>query len=120
MSLYIKPVESKRPVSLSASVGGYQVLSPARYFKKEVWIYHLFSVPQFPLGSREGVSQDQILDRLIQQQTLESQGIVNLKIRHERNILTWIASLVTLGVLTPTALVIEGEIVDLAPLNMAY
>jgi hypothetical protein len=112
MALVLERKENQPLVSLTGQIRGYNV-NIERHFTREVWIYHLLGLPDFSLGTREGLAPDRLLDHVLSQETQENQGIIHLKIRHEHTAWTLIASAVTLGVLVPTAIIIEGDIVSL-------
>lgn len=118
MSLHLKRMQSQVPVSLTAKLGGYEIGPVQKHFRREIWVYHLLSLPQFPLGSRDGIDQMRLLDMVIQQEiTAANQGVIRLKIIHERNVFTWVGAMATLGVLTPTAVILEGDVVPVTRLK---
>lgn len=113
MSLHLPRTESSVPVSLSAKIFGYRVKGPVKHFSKEIWTYHLLGLPQVPLGTREGYGSTAILDEVLKAETQPGQGVIRLKIGHQRSFFTWMATLFSLGLLSPTAVVIEGDVVEL-------
>lgn len=113
MVLVLEKHQSEPPVSLTARIRGYDVSPPLRHFSREVWQYHLLGWPGCPLGTREGIPATQVLDTLLRAEAGPGQGIVHLKIRHEHTIWTWISAAVTLGMVVPTALILEGDVVDI-------
>jgi hypothetical protein len=117
MSLVLEHKQDLPPVSLTEVLRGYRVMPPARHFLREVWVYHLLGLPNLSLGTREGLAANQILAQVLAQETENGQGVVQLKIRHEHTAWTLIASAVTLGVLVPTAVILEGDVVQLQPDN---
>ncbi|PIQ26337.1 hypothetical protein COW36_14885 [bacterium (Candidatus Blackallbacteria) CG17_big_fil_post_rev_8_21_14_2_50_48_46] len=117
MALHIQIHEDTPPVSLTRTLRGYKTSQPLFHFQKEVWVYHIFGFPDLSLGTREGIPADQLLDQLLKQAAGPQQGIVQLKIKHEHTVWTLIASAVTLGLLVPTAVIVEGDVVNLEPLG---
>jgi len=117
MSLVLEHKQDLPPVSLTKELRGYTVIPPARHFLREVWVYHLLGLPNLSLGTREGMAADHILAQVLEQETENGQGVVQLKIRHEHTAWTLFASAVTLGVLVPTAVILEGDVVHLRPIQ---
>lgn len=115
-SVTYAPVEIEQPVSLSETVYGYQTGKLDHRFREEFWTYSLLGLPQVPLGTREGIASDQILPFVLHKHLAPGQGIVRLKLSHTRNIWTWLAAIFSLGIFTPTAITLEGDVVQLVPL----
>lgn len=113
MVLRLEKQQPHPPVSLTARIRGYKISSPLRHFSREVWQYHLFGWPGFPLGTREGIPVSELLDTLLQAEAKAGEGIIHFKIRHEHTPWTWISAAVTLGIVVPTALILEGDVVQL-------
>ena len=117
MSLVLQPSENNLPVSLSSHIYGYQTGQVQRHFSREIWTYHLFGLPQVPLGTREGLAANHLIMDVLQSELQEGQGMVRVRIRHSRTPLTWMATLFSLGILSPTAVHFEGDIVSIQKLN---
>lgn len=115
MSLLLEAPNSEIPASLSNQIRGYQIEARVGYLRQEVWTYHLLGLFELPLGSREGFLREEMLRGVLRQHVAEGQGVVKLRVEHSRTPLTWLATIVTLGLLSPTAVYIEGEIVQLSP-----
>jgi len=117
MSLLLQAPETDVPVSLSERLYGYRTGQKVGRIEREIWTYHLLGLAQFPLGTREGLSTDRVLSDTLEQQVRPGQGVIRLKVRHTRTPLTWLASIFSLGLLSPTAVIIEGDIVEIWPLT---
>lgn len=113
MSLVLQSGESDLPVSLSSQIYGYQVGSVQRHLSREIWTYHLFGLPHVPLGTREGLAANNLITDVIKSELQADQGLIRLRIQHVRTPLTWMATLFSLGILSPTAVIFEGDIVSL-------
>lgn len=113
MTLVLQHSQDLPPVSLTEKISGYVVGTPERHFQREVWVYHFLGLPNASLGTREGMAADQILPQVLAQEIETGQGVIQLKVRHEHTAWTLIASAVTLGLLVPTAVILEGDVVDL-------
>lgn len=116
MSLLLQAPETEIPVSLNARLYGYRNGRVIGRLQQEVWTYHLLGLPQLPLGTREGLATDQVLAGVLKQQVQPGQGVIRLRVKHQRTPLTWAAAILSLGLLSPTAVSIEGDIVELLPL----
>lgn len=117
MSVLIKAPASPFPISLTEHIPGYRIGPVRQHIAREIWLYQLLGVSQWSLWTREGVPPDDLIVPLLQPHVGIQQGVVRLKITHSRTALTGITSLVTLGILSPTAINIEADIVDLEPLK---
>ena len=117
MSVLIKAPESSFPISLTEHIPGYRVGTLQKHIAREIWLYQLLGVSQWSLWTREGIPPDDLIVPLLKPHVGFQQGVIRLKITHSRTALTWATSLVTLGILSPTAINIEADIVDLEKLN---
>lgn len=117
MAMVIKAPDGRVPVSLTGQIGGYRVGAMQRHFSREIWTYHLLGLPALPLWTREGLPADDLINPLLREYTRPGQGVIRLKVRHSRTALTWMATLLTLGLLSPTAVNIEGDVVELERLQ---
>lgn len=120
MSLHLPRTSSSIPVSLTQKIYGYRVIKPVKHFSKEIWTYHLLGLPQVPIGTREGYAIEDILDEVLMSQTKPGQGVIRLKIRHQRSFFTWMTTIFSLGLLSPTAVSFEGEVVELERVSVPY
>ncbi len=116
-SVTYAPVDIEQPVSLSETVYGYQTGRLDHHFREELWLYSLFGLPQVPIGTRDGIAADQILPFVLKKHLRPGQGVVRLKLSHTRNGWTWLAAIFSLGLFTPTAITLEGDVVELVPLR---
>lgn len=115
MSLLLQAPDTEIPVSLNTRLHGYRSGRVVGRLQQEVWTYHLLGLPQIPLGTREGLATDQVLAGVLQRHVQPGQGVIRLRVQHLRTPLTWTAAILSLGLLSPTAVRIEGEIVELLP-----
>lgn len=113
MSLVLQPGRENVPISLSSQIYGYQTGHVLRHLSREIWTYHLLGLPQFPLGTREGLGTNELISAAIQADVSPGQGVIRLQIRHTRTPLTWLATIFSLGLLSPTAVIIDGDVVPL-------
>lgn len=116
MSMIFKAPESEIPLSLNDQLRGYRVGPVIRHISREIWVYHLLGLPQLPLWTREGLPADDLLTPFFKQYAKSGQGVIRLRIKHGRTPLTWTATLMTLGLISATAVNIEADIVELQPL----
>jgi len=114
-SVHYAPVDSEQPISLSETVYGYQTGKIDHHFREEIWVYTLWGLPQVTIGTREGIPADEILSHVLKKQVAPGQGIIRLKLTHTRNLWTWMATVFSLGIFTPTAITLEGDVVNLVP-----
>lgn len=118
MALLIADGQTDIPISLSGQLSGYKIHATPHSFREEVWIYHFWNIQHLALGTlQDGLRYDHLLHDVVRKHITAGQGVIHLKIRHERNTLTLLSALFTLGIMTPTAVIIEGDIVDLESLN---
>jgi saccharopine dehydrogenase-like NADP-dependent oxidoreductase len=69
------------------------------------------------MGSREGLEHHAIWQYTFKKHLSPGQGIHYLKVRQRQTFFTVVARLLTLGILSPTEVHIEGEVVSIAPLE---
>ncbi|PKL78441.1 MAG: hypothetical protein CVV27_03290 [Candidatus Melainabacteria bacterium HGW-Melainabacteria-1] len=115
MSLVLRAPSSEIPVSLSEQIRGYRSGRQIRHFSREIWTYHLLGLPALPLWTREGLPADDLLTSLLKEYTSPGQGVIRLRVRHARTPLTWAATILTLGLLSPTAVTVDGDVIELLP-----
>lgn len=116
-SLQIEPIDLQAPVSLTEQIYGYEQVRKVGHFRREVWVYHVLGMPQWSLGTRQGSHPQQLLKTILNEELQPNQGVVRLKIQHMRNGFTWFTSLISLGVVTPTVLIVEGDRIEVQPLQ---
>ncbi|MGV3525113.1 MAG: hypothetical protein ACO1RX_12855 [Candidatus Sericytochromatia bacterium] len=114
MSLVMQAEDSPFPVSLSEHLPGYRTGRVVRHVSREIWTYHLFGLPQVPLGTREGLDARHLITPLLRDAVEPGQGVVRLRVRHTHTPITWLAALCTLGLITPTAVMLEADVVELS------
>lgn len=117
MRLVLKAPESDVPVSLSGQIKGYRNGPLLRHVEQEIWVYQVLGLPQLPTWTREGLSPDDLVGPLLKTQTGRGQGLIRLKVRQSRTVFTWLATVLTLGLISTTAVTIEGDVVDLQPIR---
>ena len=117
MSLVLKAPESPVPVSLSGQIKGYRSARVIRHLVHEIWVYQLLGLPQMPAWTLEGLSPDELVSPLLKEATSPSQGLIRLKLRQSRTPVTWLATILTLGLLSPTSVTIEADLVELESVN---
>lgn len=115
MSMVLKVPDTTVPISLSGEVQGHRTGRVIRHVSREIWTYHLFGMPSVPLGTREGFAADDLVAPLLADEMASGHGIVRLKISHARTPLTWLATIFSLGILSPTSVTVEGDVVELLP-----
>ncbi len=117
MSLMFKSPDTKALISLTDEIPGQRTGKVLRHVSYEIWTYHLLGLPSVPLGTREGIPADNLIEPLVKNDLAAGNGIVRLKVTHARTPLTWVATIFTLGLVSPTAVTVEGDVVELLPLS---
>lgn len=115
MTLVLKAPGSDVPVSLSAEIKGYRTGQLVRHIEHEIWVYQVLGLPWLPSWTREGLPSDDLVGPLLKTHTRRGQGLIRLRVRQSRTPFTWLATLLTLGLVSSTAVTIEGDVVELLP-----
>lgn len=117
MSLLIQASDTQVPVSLTGQIKGYRTGPTIRHLEQEIWVYQVLGLPQLPSWTREGLPPENLIVPLLQAQTTPGQGLVHLRVRQSRSFFTWMATVLTLGLISTTAVTVDGDIVELQPLQ---
>ena len=115
MTLLIKAPESDVPVSFSGQIRGYRTGNTLRHLEQEIWVYQVLGLPKLPSWTREGLPPEDLIAPVLKANTTPGQGLVRLKVRQSRSFFTWMATILTLGLISTTAVNIDGDIVELQP-----
>jgi hypothetical protein len=118
MTVVLREPVSEIPMSLTGHLRGYRLERTGRYFSQEVWIYYWGGIPNLPMGTREGLRTDHLIEDVVKRHVGPGQGVINLKIRHEKTFANWVATLVSLGIVSPSAVIVEGDVVNLQRLGL--
>jgi len=105
------------PVAFGQHLAGYEITEKSGFLSETLWVYHAGDLGQLPIGSREGLEHNAIWQHTFQKHLQPGQGIHYLKVRQRQTFFTVMTRLFTLGLLSPTEIHIEGEVVSVAPVN---
>ena len=107
--------EAEYPVAFGQHLVGYDINEKIGFISETLWVYHAADLGQLPMGSREGLAHNAIWRHTFQKHLTPGQGVHYLKIRQRQTFSTLITRLLTLGIISPTEVQIEGEIVSITP-----
>lgn len=110
--------DAEYPVAFGQHLAGYEITATSGFISETLWVYHAGDLGQLPLGSREGLEHRAIWQHTFQKHLLPGQGVHYLKVRQRQTFSTVMTRLLTLGLLSPTEIHIEGEIVSIVPVNI--
>lgn len=103
------------PVAFGQHLAGFDILETRGHLSETLWVYHAGDLGQLPIGSREGLAHEDIWAHTFRKHLQAGEGIQYLKIRQQQTLATLLVRLLTLGLLSPTELNIEGKIVRVVP-----
>jgi hypothetical protein len=109
--------DAEYPVAFGQHLAGYEITGKSGFISETLWVYHAGDLGQLPMGSREGIHHDAIWQHTFHKNLLPGQGIHYLKVRQRQTFATVLTRLLTLGVLSPTEVHIEGEVVSVTPID---
>lgn len=109
--------EAEYPVAFGQNLAGYEITEETGFISEVLWVYHAGDLGQLPMGSREGLAHGAIWKHTFQKYLTPGQGVQYLKIRQRQTISTLLTRLLTLGVISPTEVHIEGQIVSIIPIT---
>lgn len=113
--LDIRYSQAKYPVAFGQYLAGYDIVARKGRFQKRFWVYHAADLGQLPIGSREGLAHTEIWQHTFESVLSPGEGIQYLKIQQSQTPLTVLTRLTTLGLVSPTEVEIEGQIVTVIP-----
>ena len=109
--------DAEYPVAFGQRLAGYEITKKSGFISETLWVYHAGDLGQFPLGSREGLNHNAIWNYTFQKHLSPGQGVHYLKVRQQQTFFTVLTRLLTLGILSPTEVHIEGEVVSITPIG---
>lgn len=113
-SLDVQYQQGEYPVAFGQHLAGFEVVEKRGYLRETLWVYHAGGLGPLPIGP-EGLTPTNIWSQTFQKHLHTGEGIQYLKIRQRQTFLTLFIRALTLGLLSPTEIQIEGEIVRIVP-----
>lgn len=109
--------DAEYPIAFGQHLAGYEIIEKTGFISEILWIYHAGDLGQLPIGSREGLEHKVIWKYAFQKHLLPGQGVHYLKVRQRQTFSTIMTRILTLGIISPTEVQIEGEIVSITPIT---
>ena len=112
--LDVQYASGEYPVAFGQHLAGFDIVEKRGYLRETLWVYQAGGLDPLAIG-REGPVPDNIWSYTFQKHLRTGEGIQYLKIRQRQSFLTLFIRVLSLGLISPTEVQIEGEIVRVVP-----